>query len=62
MTLLPFGIDLTLENAGDRRELVTELFDFLRASLPRDLDPIIAASRNVDCLKRAIHKLHGAVR
>jgi CheY-like chemotaxis protein/HPt (histidine-containing phosphotransfer) domain-containing protein len=62
-TALPaFDLDLALENAGDRRDLATELFDLLLASLPSDLDAINAASSNINELKRAVHKLHGAVR
>jgi len=62
-TALPtFDLDLALENAGDRRDLATELFDLLLASLPGDLDAINAASSNINELKRAVHKLHGAVR
>jgi hypothetical protein len=62
MTLLASDPGLTLENAGDRRDFLKELFQFLRPNLPRDLDPTTAAPRNVDELKSAIHKLHGAVR
>lgn len=62
-TVLPtFDLDLALENAGDRHDLATELFALLLASLPSDLDAINAASNNVSELKRAVHKLHGAVR
>jgi two-component system sensor histidine kinase BarA len=57
-----FDLDLALANAGDRRDLATELFDLLLVSLPRDLDAINAASGNIDELKRAVHKLHGAIR
>ena len=62
MTLPASDPDLTFENAGDRRDFLKELSRFLRSSLPRDLDPTTAASRNVDELKSAIHKLHGALR
>ena len=62
-TVLPtFDLDLALENAGDRHDLATELFALLLASLPSDLDAINAKSNNVNELKRAVHKLHGAVR
>jgi two-component system sensor histidine kinase BarA len=57
-----FDLDLALANAGDRPDLAAELFDLLLASLPRDIDDINAASSNIDELKRAVHKLHGAVR
>ena len=57
-----FDLDLALENAGDRLDLAKELFDLLLASLPSDLDAINAASSNSNELKRAVHKLHGAVR
>ena len=43
------------------RDFLKELFHFLQASLPWDLDPITAASRNVAELKTAILKLLGAV-
>ena len=62
MTLLAFDLDLTLENEGDRHDLVTGLFDFSLASLPGNLDPRTMAASNVGELKRAAHKLHGAVR
>ena len=62
MTLLAFDLDLTLENEGDRHDLVTGLFDFFLASLPGNLDPRTMAASNVGELKRAGHKLHGAVR
>jgi CheY-like chemotaxis protein len=62
MALPTFDLDLALKNAGDRRGLATELFDLLLASLPSDLDAINAASSNINDLKRAVHKLHGAVR
>ena len=62
MTLLASDLDLTLENSGHRRDFLKGLFHFLRANLPRDLDPITAASRNAETLKSAIHKLHGALR
>ena len=62
MALPTFDLDLALKNASDRRDLATELFDLLLASLPSDLDAINAASSNINDLKRAVHKLHGAVR
>ncbi len=57
-----FDLDMALANAGDRRDLATELFDLLLATLPEDLNAINAASSNTDELKRTVHKLHGAVR
>ena len=50
------------QNAGDRHELATGLFDFFLTTLPEDLDPITVASSNVGELKLAVHKLHGNVR
>lgn len=57
-----FDLDQALANADDRPDLAAELFDLLLASLPADIDDINAASSNIDELKRAVHKLHGAVR
>jgi len=57
-----FDLDLALANANNRHDLAAELFELLIAGLPRDLDAINAASSNIDELKRAVHKLHGAVR
>jgi CheY-like chemotaxis protein len=62
-SVLPiFDLDLTLANANNRHDLAAELFELLLAGLPGDLDTINAASNNIDELKRAVHKLHGAVR
>ena len=61
ITLLAFDLDPPLENAGDRRDLATERFDFLLANLPGGTDAINAASSNVDELKRAAHKLDDTV-
>jgi len=60
--LLAFDPDLAFEYADDRHDLAAELSNLLMASLPRGLDAITAASRNVNKLKCAVHKFRGAVR
>ena len=62
VSLPVFDLDISLANADDRPDLAAELFDLLLTSLPADLDAINRSSDNLDELKRAVHKLHGAVR
>lgn len=57
-----FDLSLSLANANQRFELAAELLDLLIAGLPEDQKAINEAATDYPTLKRAVHKLHGAVR
>ncbi len=57
-----FDRDLALSNANQRLELAEELLTMLIESLPQDQKLINDSITDRDALKRAVHKLHGAVR
>ncbi len=57
-----FDMDLSLANANNRFELAAELLDLLIASLPEDQKSINDMAGDHKALKKAVHKLHGAVR
>lgn len=57
-----FDLELSLKNANQRPDLAAELMAVLISGLPDDLSAILKARENLDAQKRAVHKLHGAVR
>ncbi len=57
-----FDLDLSLANANQRIELATELLDLLIAGLPEDQKGINDVASDYTALRKAVHKLHGAVR
>ncbi len=57
-----FDLDLALANANQRFDLAAELLDLLIAGLPNDQQGINDAASDQVALKKAVHKLHGAVR
>lgn len=56
-----FDLELSLMNANQRPDLAAELMAVLVSGLPDDLSTILKARENLDELKQAVHKLHGAV-
>lgn len=56
-----FDLELSLMNANQRPDLAAELMAVLISGLPDDLSTILKARENLDALKQAVHKLHGAV-
>jgi len=57
-----FDLDLSLANANQRIEIAAELLDLLIAGLPEDQKAINDVAEDYPALKKAVHKLHGAVR
>ncbi len=56
-----FDLALSLANANQRFELAAELLNLLLAGLPEDQKAINDVSADYPALKKAVHKLHGAV-
>ncbi|MBL6689221.1 MAG: response regulator [Pseudomonadales bacterium] len=57
-----FDLDLSLANANQRIELAAELLDLLIAGLPEDQKAKNDVAADYPSLRKAVHKLHGAVR
>jgi CheY-like chemotaxis protein/HPt (histidine-containing phosphotransfer) domain-containing protein len=57
-----FDLTLALSNANQRPDLASELMDLLISTLPDDQSAINDNAENREKMRKAVHKLHGAIR